>query len=240
MSGPGVSVPDVTEGITQIEDLPQPRIKPRSRNFSCRRVPSVGVARAAGVWPPAPFMILVTPSADDRSTSGSATPRIAVRPVGAPFLRTSPTWPRPRVITPTGCHRPPCDWWSRMAYPIAWPVGTCGATTESLSLGPPSRIGSRPRGKKSRAVMDTDYLERALVHFSGYLAVDELYDGPFCVFSLVDHRAFVRLSFRVLEHDPTQDDLRRFLAEFKAQLDARPDRPGCHHRWFGAVSRAAP
>jgi hypothetical protein len=41
------------------------------------------------------------------------------------------------------------------------------------------------------------------------------------VFSLVDHRAFVRLSFRVLEHDPTQADMRRFLAEFKARLDAR-------------------
>jgi hypothetical protein len=41
------------------------------------------------------------------------------------------------------------------------------------------------------------------------------------VLSLVDNRAFVRLSFRVLEHDPTQDDMRRFLAEFKARLDAR-------------------
>lgn len=29
------------------------------------------------------------------------------------------------------------------------------------------------------------------------------------------------MSFRVLEHDPTQDDIRRFLAKFKAQLDAR-------------------
>jgi hypothetical protein len=90
-----------------------------------------------------------------------------------------------------------------------------------LFLGPPSRIGSRLRGKKSRAVVDTDYLERALAHFSGYLAVDELYDGPFCVLSLVDNRAFVRLSFRVLEHDPTQIDVRRFLADFKARLDAR-------------------
>ena len=39
MSGPGVYVPDVTEGITRVEDLPQPRIKLRSRNFSCRRCP---------------------------------------------------------------------------------------------------------------------------------------------------------------------------------------------------------
>jgi hypothetical protein len=48
-----------------------------------------------------------------------------------------------------------------------------------------------------------------------------LYDGPFCVLSLVDNRAFVRLSFRVLKHDPTADDVRRFLADFKARLDAR-------------------
>jgi Transposase len=60
-----------------------------------------------------------------------------------------------------------------------------------------------------------------LAHFSGYLAADELYDSPFCVLSLVDNRAFVRLSFRVLEHDPTQDDVRSFLADFKARLDAR-------------------
>jgi len=48
-----------------------------------------------------------------------------------------------------------------------------------------------------------------------------LYDGPFCVLSLVDNRAFIRLSFRVLEHDPTQNDIRRFLADFKARLDVR-------------------
>ena len=39
MSGPGVYVPDVTEGITRVEDLPQPRSKPCSRNFSCRCCP---------------------------------------------------------------------------------------------------------------------------------------------------------------------------------------------------------
>jgi transposase len=48
MSGPGVYVPDVTEGITRIEDLPQPRIQPRSRNFSCRRCPFCG--GRAGRW----------------------------------------------------------------------------------------------------------------------------------------------------------------------------------------------
>jgi hypothetical protein len=57
--------------------------------------------------------------------------------------------------------------------------------------------------------------------FSGYIAVDELYDGPFCVLSLVDNRTFTRLTCRVLEKDPTQDDIRGFLREFKAHLDTR-------------------
>ena len=48
MSGPGVSVPDVTEGITRIEDLPKPRIEYRSRNYSCRRCPFCG--GRAGRW----------------------------------------------------------------------------------------------------------------------------------------------------------------------------------------------
>ena len=39
--------------------------------------------------------------------------------------------------------------------------------------------------------------------------------------SVVDNRAFRRLAFRVLEHDPDQDDVRSFLADFKAELDRR-------------------
>jgi hypothetical protein len=37
MAGPGEYVPDVTEGITRVEDLPQPRIARRSRNYPSRR-----------------------------------------------------------------------------------------------------------------------------------------------------------------------------------------------------------
>jgi hypothetical protein len=48
-----------------------------------------------------------------------------------------------------------------------------------------------------------------------------LYDGPFCVLSLVDNRSFTRLMYRVLETDPTQDDIRALLRDFKAHLDAR-------------------
>lgn len=37
MSGPGEYVPDITEGITRVEDLPEPRVERRSRDFPARR-----------------------------------------------------------------------------------------------------------------------------------------------------------------------------------------------------------
>ena len=36
MTGPGEYVPDITEGITRVEDLPKPRIERRSRNWPAR------------------------------------------------------------------------------------------------------------------------------------------------------------------------------------------------------------
>jgi hypothetical protein len=50
--------------------------------------------------------------------------------------------------------------------------------------------------------MDVAYLDWALADFSGYVAIDELYDGPFCVLSIVDNRTFKRLIYQVLDHDP--------------------------------------
>ena len=42
MVAPGEYVPDVTEGITRVEDLPQARIERRSRNYPARRCPRCG------------------------------------------------------------------------------------------------------------------------------------------------------------------------------------------------------
>jgi len=59
-----------------------------------------------------------------------------------------------------------------------------------------SRTGSRGRGKKGEGRIEGEYLDRALETFSGYLAADEVYDGPFCVLSIVDNRTFQRLAYR--------------------------------------------
>jgi len=69
--------------------------------------------------------------------------------------------------------------------------------------------------------MDTDFLDWALADFSGYVAADELYDGPFCILSAVDNRRYKRLLYDVLDHDPTHDDIRAFLGRLKTALTAR-------------------
>ena len=69
--------------------------------------------------------------------------------------------------------------------------------------------------------MDTEFLDWALADFSGYVAADELYDGPFCILSAVDNRRYKRLLYDVLDHDPTHDDIRAFLGRLKTALSAR-------------------
>lgn len=100
-------------------------------------------------------------------------------------------------------------------------VGNSGAIIECLSRLPPSRIGWKPGGKKASARWETDDLVWALTDFSGYLAADELYDGPFCVLTMVDNRTFQRLFFQVLDHDPTQEDVIAFFQRFQTVWQVR-------------------
>jgi len=69
--------------------------------------------------------------------------------------------------------------------------------------------------------MDTDFLDWALADFSGSVAADELYDGPFCILSAVDNRRYKRSLYDVLDHDPTHEDIRVFLGRLKTALVVR-------------------
>ncbi len=60
-----------------------------------------------------------------------------------------------------------------------------------------------------------------MADFSGYLAADELYDGPFCVLSAVDGPNQHRLLYEVLDHEPDHDDIRRFLGRLQQAIAAR-------------------
>jgi hypothetical protein len=69
--------------------------------------------------------------------------------------------------------------------------------------------------------MDAEFLDWALADFSGYVAADELYDGPFCILSVVDNRRYKRILYDVLDHAPDHDDIRAFLGRLKTALVAR-------------------
>jgi Transposase len=86
---------------------------------------------------------------------------------------------------------------------------------------PRSRTGSRTGGEKAQRRIATDYLDWALSDFSGFIAADELYDGPFCILSIVDNRTFKRLAYQVLDHDPTHADIKTFFGRFQMALLAR-------------------
>lgn len=108
-----------------------------------------------------------------------------------------------------------------MASRIGMPVGNSGGIIGCLSPLRPSRIGWKLGGKRASERWETDYLAWALADFSGYLAADELYDGPFCILSIVDNRTFKRLFFQVLNHDPVQEDVIAFFGRFQVALQAR-------------------
>jgi hypothetical protein len=95
--------------------------------------------------------------------------------------------------------------------------------------------------------MWTTYLDWGLADFSGYVAADEVYDGPFCVLSVVDNRTFKRLLYQVLDHDPAHRDLTAFFHRLRMALrlrglklrgvttDASPLYPGPLRAVFGDI-----
>jgi hypothetical protein len=69
--------------------------------------------------------------------------------------------------------------------------------------------------------MDPDFLDWALADFSGSVAADEVYDGPFCILSVVDNRCYKRILSEVVDHDPTHEDMRALLGRLQTALVAR-------------------
>ena len=108
-----------------------------------------------------------------------------------------------------------------MGWPINQPVGIYGEIIAFLFPSPPSKTGWRAGGKKAASHMEGSYLDWALADFSGYIAADELYDGPFCVLFVVDNRTFKRLLYQVLDHDPGHKDIEAFLRRFEKALRQR-------------------
>jgi hypothetical protein len=147
--------------------------------------------------------------------------RTAVQNVTITSTPTWTIWLYPEAIIHTGLFRWRSGLLSKMDCRIVRHHGIYGETTVYLYHGQQFRIGLKQRGKKSEAAITTDYINYALSDFSGYIAADELYDGPFCVLFIVDNHIFKRLYYEVLDHDPSNEDIKRFFGRFKQMLDSR-------------------
>jgi hypothetical protein len=86
---------------------------------------------------------------------------------------------------------------------------------------PPFKTGWKAGGKKAEQHVAGPYLDVALAKFSGYIAADELYDGCFCVLSIVDNHTFRRLTYEILDRDPTQADVEALFCAFQTALRQR-------------------
>jgi hypothetical protein len=73
--------------------------------------------------------------------------------------------------------------------------------------------------------MEGALLAWALEALSGYVAADELSEGPYGVLLAVDHRQYSRqyrrMLSQVLDHDPTHDDMKAFRGRLQEALEAR-------------------
>jgi hypothetical protein len=76
-------------------------------------------------------------------------------------------------------------------------------------------------GGRAARRMWTSSLDWGLADSSGYRAVDELYDGPFCGLAIVDHHPFNRLLYQVLDHDPEHTDITAFVRRCQLALRLR-------------------
>lgn len=120
-----------------------------------------------------------TPDRKDRSIFSSGSRNIIVLAARSTSTPTCLTWHCPGAATPTVSFRRLSGWSSKMVSPTEQHPGTSGEITASSCPSPQFRTGSRRREKKGEERIEGDYLAWALRDFSGYIAADELYDGPF-------------------------------------------------------------
>ena len=148
-------------------------------------------------------------------------PSTAVPDVIATSMQTWTIWRCPKAIIRTGWSQWRSELSLKMVCRTVRHHGTYGETIECLCLGRQFKTGSKQRGKKAEATIRNQYIDQTLSDFSGYIAADELYDGPFCVLFIVDNHKFKRLCYEVLDHNPTNEDITQFFRGFKQMLDAR-------------------
>ena len=204
-----------------LRTFPYPRWCHAAATIPADFAPAAANAPDAGASLDAPCMTWAMSWPDGRSTWSLPTPSITARTAVATSPPICPTWPCPSACTPAvsselavrlvaedGLPYQAASWHLWRDHRVFVPYATIQNWVEAAGE------------KKAEHASRPAYLDEALADFSGYLAIDEVYDGPFCILSVVDNRRYNRLAFRVLDHDPTQDDIRAFLTEVQRATGA--------------------
>src|SRR6516165_10287842 len=221
MFGPGVYRPDPTEGITAIADLPPPEIVPYSRNDKRHPCPRCGHSAYRDkqlqrtlhdlgnldLWCPRDLVVTYAQHYCTQCRKYFHADLSALAPPGGQYTHRVIDL-AVRLVVEDGLPYRPASWHLWRDHRVFVPFATIQNWVEAGE-------------KKAQARMDTDSLDWALADFSGYVAADELYDGPFCILSVVDNRRYKRILYEVLDHDPTHADIRAFLERLKTALTAR-------------------
>ena len=221
MPGPGEYRPDPTVGISRTEDLPKTKVCIQSRNYRRRRCPHCGHSAYRDR--------LGRRTLHDLGNPFTGRPRDIVVLYSQHYCSRCRKYFNADMadLADPGSHytRRVIDIAVRLAVEDGLPYRVAGWTLwrDHRVFVPYATIQNwvEAGGKKAARRIDTDHLDWALSDFSGYIAADELYDGPFCILSIVDNRTFKRISYQVLDHDPTHKDIAAFFRRFQQALLAR-------------------
>ena len=203
------------------------RIYPRPNLSSAAAIINGGHVRCAGTVHIGfePLHVLFTTwetrFPGDHAILSSLIPNTAAPSAIITSMQTWTIWHYPRAIIPIEWSQWRCGLSSKTVCHTGRPHGIYGVIIAYLFHGLRFKTGLRQREKKTEVTIKTDYIDKVLSDFSGYITADELYDGPFCVLFIVDNHKFKRLYYEVLDYNPTNEDITRFFRRFKRLLDDR-------------------
>ena len=221
MPGPGEYRPDATEGITRIDDLPKPNVSLRSRNYRRRACPRCGHSSYRDsrgrrtlhdlgdplTGRPRDLVVLYSRHFCSKCRKYfNADMTDLAHPGGHYTRRVVDT--AVRLVVEDGLPYRAAGWALWRDHRVFVPYATIQNWVEA-------------GGKKAARRGRTEHLDWALADFSGFIAADELYDGPFCILSVVDNRTYKRLAYHVLPHAPKAGDIAAFFRRLQADLEAR-------------------
>src|SRR3989449_241925 len=221
MFGPGAYRPDPTEGMTAIADLPQSELVPYSRNDKRNVCPRCGHVAYRDkqsqrrlhdlgnldVWCPRDLVVTYSQHYCTKCRKYFNADLSDLGPPGSQYTHRVIDL-AVRLVVEDGLPYRPARGHLWRDHRVFVPFATIQNWVEA-------------GGKKAQSRMDTEFLDWALADFSGYVAADELYDGPFCMLSAVDNRCDKRILYDVLDHDPNHEDIRAFLGRLNTALEAR-------------------